>query len=327
MRKEKTPICTLSLIGTVFNNGNVVEDSLRSLITGLRNVLDHYEIVIVDNFSTDSTYEKVVQLSKIHPEIKVYREHCSRGAGRQTALQKSSGKYVMPVDFDSIYSQEFFRLVDYLLRRNMKENEVVDGFTSRDNLIKIGGWRNLNSSEDTEICSRAIFLGYKWFRTPLLLVENQPGKMREKRYSKNFTSYIRRLVQNRTDKICSLGITEFAQVHAKSFLERVFEYLVLVKSSVRQEKAHSYIESPYNNWDYVGLNSAFLDPRETGIDKELWGYLVYKHLFRPEVLQAQIDALKKLGLDRIYEFNSGLLVITTDNVSKNRIRQAEQLLK
>ena len=108
---EKVPSRTLSLIGTVFNNGAVVEASLNSLITGLSDVLERYEIVIVDNFSTDFTYEKIVQLAKKHPQLKVYREHCNRGQGRQIALQNSSGHYVMPVDFDSIYSPEFFKLL------------------------------------------------------------------------------------------------------------------------------------------------------------------------------------------------------------------------
>ena len=50
-----TNIC---VYGTVFNNAGTVEESIRSVWK------PEYENVIVDNYSTDGTWEKLLELKK-----------------------------------------------------------------------------------------------------------------------------------------------------------------------------------------------------------------------------------------------------------------------
>ena len=47
----------ISIYATVYNNAYIVEQSITSLIKALPNFEENYELVIIDNFSTDGTWE------------------------------------------------------------------------------------------------------------------------------------------------------------------------------------------------------------------------------------------------------------------------------
>jgi len=67
----------ISIYATVYNNAYIVEQSITSLIKALPNFEENYELVIVDNFSTDGTWEKLQKLKRPHPNIRLYRYRCS----------------------------------------------------------------------------------------------------------------------------------------------------------------------------------------------------------------------------------------------------------
>jgi len=52
----------VSIYGTVYNNSYVIEDSILSLRNALPDFEESYELVIVDNYSTDGTWEKLLRL-------------------------------------------------------------------------------------------------------------------------------------------------------------------------------------------------------------------------------------------------------------------------
>ena len=61
----------ISIYTTVFNNANIVEKSIDSIISQLYGFDRKFELVIVDNYSTDGTYEKLLKLQKKHQNIKI----------------------------------------------------------------------------------------------------------------------------------------------------------------------------------------------------------------------------------------------------------------
>ncbi len=67
------------LYGTVYNNASTVEKCIESVWR------PGYEVVVVDNYSTDGTWEKLLELRRDF-NLKVYRYRCSRGLGRHIAL-------------------------------------------------------------------------------------------------------------------------------------------------------------------------------------------------------------------------------------------------
>ena len=66
----------ISIYGTVFNNANVIRKSIDSIISKLPDFKKRFEMVIVDNYSSDGTYEILKGYQKEYPNITVIQEKC-----------------------------------------------------------------------------------------------------------------------------------------------------------------------------------------------------------------------------------------------------------
>jgi len=169
-----TPIC---IYGTVYNNVNTVEKSIASVWR------PEYDLVVVDNFSTDGTWEKLLALRKEY-NLKIYRYHCSRGLGRNIALHRCPRNSVTTwFDLDTIYTPAFHKAIEYCVET---EQIIHIGplIAKREYIIKKGGWRDLNYAEDIELISR---IGFN-VHIPIIAGFNEqasfmPG-LRERRYGK-----------------------------------------------------------------------------------------------------------------------------------------------
>ena len=67
--------------------------------------LERFEIICVDDHSTDGTYEELLRLAEIHPEIRVLQTEKNSGyccVPRNTALRNARGRYVWFVDQDDL---------------------------------------------------------------------------------------------------------------------------------------------------------------------------------------------------------------------------------
>ena len=69
----------ISIYGTVFNNSNVIRKSINSIISKLPDFKKRFEMIIVDNYSSDGTYEILKEYQKEYPNITVIQEKCTRG--------------------------------------------------------------------------------------------------------------------------------------------------------------------------------------------------------------------------------------------------------
>lgn len=142
------------LHGTVFNSVATVEGAIKSVWR------PDAEIVVVDNYSADGTWEKLLELRKDY-NLKLYRYNCSRGLGRQIALCKCpEGSTVAYFDLDTVYNEAFHRVVDYgaeLELRILAQTFIATFIAKREIILLRGGWRYLNYGEDVEMISRVGF--------------------------------------------------------------------------------------------------------------------------------------------------------------------------
>ena len=143
----------LFIYGTVFNNGDYVESSIRSIER-----IKPDRMIICDNYSNDGTYEKILDLNKIFRNIIIFRAKTKRGLGRGLALQKlynyaKDSDFCFYIDFDSIYTDEFIRKVNALVKERREYTVYIGyglGMLGLVKTNKLAGWKNLNSGEDIE---------------------------------------------------------------------------------------------------------------------------------------------------------------------------------
>jgi glycosyltransferase involved in cell wall biosynthesis len=138
----------------------------------MNQVDDNFEIVVVDSKSSDGSAERLRSYAD-EGKIKLIEQKCSRGIGRQVALENASGNHVISgLDMDDIFKPRIRVLLRFY-------HERVDGrllagageatmIAPRRLLLKLGGWKDLQFRENWELCRRAAGMDvYKWSIFPL----------------------------------------------------------------------------------------------------------------------------------------------------------------
>ncbi|MGC9180780.1 MAG: glycosyltransferase, partial [Vulcanisaeta sp.] len=66
----------ITICGTTYQTVKTLDASLSSVVNVFNELGIPYEVVIVDNYSTDGTYEKLLEWSRKIP-LRIYRYKCS----------------------------------------------------------------------------------------------------------------------------------------------------------------------------------------------------------------------------------------------------------
>lgn len=98
---ENTP--TVSIIIPAYNAGAYLADCLESILV---DTVSDYEILVVNDGSTDNTQEIAESFSEKNPRVKVITtENSGASAARNTGLDNATGSYIMFVDADDLLLQ------------------------------------------------------------------------------------------------------------------------------------------------------------------------------------------------------------------------------
>jgi poly-beta-1,6-N-acetyl-D-glucosamine synthase len=109
MYREDSSLPMISLVVPAYNEGLVIQAAIRSLL-----LLDYpnYEIVVIDDGSTDDTYEKAIEVAHEQQDIPV-RVITKRNGGKAEALNTgmsvARGEFVLNMDGDSKLSSNTLR--------------------------------------------------------------------------------------------------------------------------------------------------------------------------------------------------------------------------
>jgi len=116
----------LSVVVPVFNESEVITDSLGRLEAALASISSDFEIIVVDDGSTDATVTKVEQWIASHPLVRLVS--LSRNFGHQSAitagLTVATGHYVAIIDADL---QDPPELLPEMLSKAQEGYDVVYG--------------------------------------------------------------------------------------------------------------------------------------------------------------------------------------------------------
>jgi hypothetical protein len=142
---RRFPISTpISLCMPCYNEGEVVEEVLRGALAVLPEFVDEYEILVVDDGSTDETAAIVERLAADDDRIRLVRHETNRGYGAAfaTALRAAHGEWICFTDGDGQ-----FNLLDLpQLLVEAQSADVVVGYRHRraDNGVRrfnARGWK------------------------------------------------------------------------------------------------------------------------------------------------------------------------------------------
>lgn len=170
----------ICVYGTVFNNASTVEDSVKSVFD------PSYDIVIVDSYSRDGTWEKLQELKKEF-NLTLLRLKSTRGRGRAYALEHCPDNSITAYfDLDTRYNENFHKVLKSGLKELLVFGPILTYVQTKEEILRLGNWPDLNFGEDIEFLSRQqISLTF-----PLIIGQNEEVEVknlfieREKRYSK-----------------------------------------------------------------------------------------------------------------------------------------------
>lgn len=120
---DEKGIPRFSILISVYNS----ESTLRRCLDSVLNQSFHnFEVVVVDDASTDGSYAILQDYADIDDRIKVIKreKNDSLLSARIAAMRKSVGEYILLLDSDDYYVADACRILDSKLRRN--ETEITE---------------------------------------------------------------------------------------------------------------------------------------------------------------------------------------------------------
>ena len=116
----------LSIIIPCYN----CEETLREAVESCyKQGLDNFEIVMVDDCSTDNTWNLMQELTKEHSNIKTYQHSENRGGGatRNAAVSKTSSEYIFCLDSDDIIGDDTLSKMLKMIKEENLDGVVFEG--------------------------------------------------------------------------------------------------------------------------------------------------------------------------------------------------------
>ena len=100
----------ISVIIPIYNCESIIEDTINEL---LKQTLVDFELICIDDGSTDETWNRLKQLARFDVRIKIHRkENGGAGSARNKAMEMVSGEYVAFLDADDrLYSYDTLKIL------------------------------------------------------------------------------------------------------------------------------------------------------------------------------------------------------------------------
>ncbi len=119
-----------SVIITAYNRADKLRDSLEAIFNQSMSTKD-YEVIVVDDGSTDNTREVVEAAQEKHKTLRYfYQENSGQGVGRNTGVEAAKGKIVVLIQDDIIVTHDFLYEHQKFHYLHPDDNVGVLGFTA-----------------------------------------------------------------------------------------------------------------------------------------------------------------------------------------------------
>ena len=114
----------VSIITPMYNAEKYIEETIKSVLS---QTYKNFEMIIVDDMSTDNSKEIIKKYRRLDKRIKYIKNNKNEGAGvsRNVAIKKSKGEYIAFLDSDDLW------------RENKLQNQIE--FMEKNNLVMSHG--------------------------------------------------------------------------------------------------------------------------------------------------------------------------------------------
>jgi len=172
----------VSIITPSYNSAKYISETINSV---LNQSYSSWEMIIVDDCSTDNTIEVIKKFMFDHKNISLFENTINEGAAvsRNKAIKKAKGKYIAFLDSDDLWKKD--KLEKQI--KFMQDNNVDLSYSSFDLIDEEG--RNLNKSKNPPDTLDYIEL----------LKENQIGCLSAIYNQDNLGKYYMPLIRKRQD--------------------------------------------------------------------------------------------------------------------------------
>lgn len=174
---------TYSICIVNYNMGRYLHQALESVLEQLDS---RFEVVVVDDGSSDNSLNKLMALAQKYSSLRVfpYARDKNRllGNTRNLSIHHATGRYVvLHIDADDIWESGIVEWCDSakLLSEKFDDEIFISGkqinLVSRNFIINFGGYQNIFYTEDRDLWSRLqiekkiIYIDHAVFRTRMIL--------------------------------------------------------------------------------------------------------------------------------------------------------------
>lgn len=221
---------TLSLILPCYNEGSILTDNIRTIISTL-NLMNHpFEVIFVDDYSRDGTQKTVQKICNTIPQCQAifHLVNQGRGAAVMDGIRMARGLVVGFIDVDCEVSPVYIpEMVDTIIQHKA------------DMVIGKRIYRTTISSLPRELLS----VGYRWLATALLHTNGFDTESGYKFFSRKKICKIMPLLHEKG----WFWDTEVT-VRAIQHKFRILEVSVLFR---RRFDKHSSVHILRDTWDYL----------------------------------------------------------------------------
>jgi len=130
----------ISVVTPVYNESAGLKTVLEKLFQRLKNLSESWELIVVDDGSTDNSRKIAEEMARLHPEIisKGYRKHEGRGRAMREGFLAARGDILVTMEADGSWGDD---IVEKLVRV-LKEDSECDMVIASPHLPG-GGYQNV----------------------------------------------------------------------------------------------------------------------------------------------------------------------------------------
>jgi glycosyltransferase involved in cell wall biosynthesis len=160
----------VSVLLPVYNNKEDIIDAIKSVEN---QTYKDWELIIVDDCSTDGTYEIIISYIKNKPSMKLFRNatNCGVYVSLNEALLKANGKYICVLNSDDKFIEKnlelnvkilednpnFIAVISKMVRQNFNDNPrygEITIFYRKKMIDEIGYYDSVRFAADSEFIQR-----------------------------------------------------------------------------------------------------------------------------------------------------------------------------